>query len=114
LADKFAAQLDVLNVFPGYMLTKLGTREAGEKALKEFYEKAKNDLYGFFRDSGLEGSGTVEGGEPGRRIVSYSKEKDIDLIVMGARGLGLFRSMLIGSVTDAVLKFSPCPVFVIH
>ncbi len=114
LADKFAAQLDVLNVFPGHMLTKLGTREAGEKALKELYGKAKNNLDGFLRASGLEGLGAVEGGEPDRRIVSYSKEKDIDLIVMGARGLGLIRGMLIGSVTDAVLRSSPCPVLVIH
>jgi nucleotide-binding universal stress UspA family protein len=34
--------------------------------------------------------------------------------VMGARGLGLIKGMLIGSVTDAVLKSAPCPVLVIH
>jgi len=59
-------------------------------------------------------SGTVEEGEPDRRIVSYAKEKDVDLIVIGARGLGRIEGMLIGSVTDAVLKSAPCPVLVIH
>jgi nucleotide-binding universal stress UspA family protein len=58
--------------------------------------------------------GIMDQGEPHKRIVALAKEKDIDLIVMGARGLGLIKGMLIGSVTDAVLKSSPCPVLVAH
>jgi len=56
----------------------------------------------------------MDQGEPHKRIVALAKEKDIDLIVMGARGLGFIKGMLIGSVTDAVLKSSPCPVLVAH
>ncbi len=64
--------------------------------------------------AGIKETGVIEAGEPDRRIVSFAKENDIDLIVMGARGLGLIKGMLIGGVTDAVLKSSPCPVLVIH
>ncbi len=59
-------------------------------------------------------AGIIHEGEPDKRIVSFSRENDIDLLVMGARGLGFIKGMLIGSVTDAVLKSSPCPVLVIH
>ena len=56
----------------------------------------------------------VDKGIPAKRIVALSEDRDIDLIVIGARGLGFIKGMLIGSVTDAVLKSSPCPVLVVH
>jgi len=78
------------------------------------YNESKDTLEKYLHASGLTVAGTMEEGEPDRRIVSYAKEKDVDLIVIGARGLGRIEGMLIGSVTDAVLKSAPCPVLVIH
>jgi len=50
---------------------------------------------------------------PDKAIVATAKEKDIDLIVMGARGLKGFSSYVIGSVTKLVAKHSPKPVLII-
>lgn len=37
-----------------------------------------------------------------------------DLMVVGARGLGGFKGLLLGSVSAKVLELAPCPVVVIH
>ena len=47
-------------------------------------------------------------------IVSYAEEHKVDLVVMGASGVGGFKAFLIGSISSEVLKKSICPVAIVH
>jgi nucleotide-binding universal stress UspA family protein len=49
-------------------------------------------------------------GQPYEELVKYAESQDIDMIVLGVRGHGLVRSLLLGSTTDRVVRKSPCPV----
>jgi nucleotide-binding universal stress UspA family protein len=56
----------------------------------------------------------VEIGIPHKRIVEKAAEEGADLIVMSTHGRsGLFH-MLIGSVTEKVVRRASCPVLSIH
>jgi nucleotide-binding universal stress UspA family protein len=114
LADAFSAKLNIVHISPDYLIRKVRVEEERERAAKALRESAENRLDDFLRGFGLKEKGKVEEGEPGAGIASFAEREDADLIVMGARGLGFIQGMLIGSVTDAVLKSSPCPVFVIR
>jgi len=50
---------------------------------------------------------------PGKIIVPYAKENDIEVILIGSRGLGNVKSMLLGSVSNHVVHHAACHVFVI-
>lgn len=52
-------------------------------------------------------------GSPREDIISVAKQVNADLIVMGSRGLGSIRSMLMGSVSNYVLHHSDLPVMVV-
>jgi nucleotide-binding universal stress UspA family protein len=43
-------------------------------------------------------------------LVKYAEQHDIGMIVLGARGLGLVKSLLLGSTTDRVIRRAPCPI----
>ncbi|HEY9022120.1 MAG TPA: universal stress protein, partial [Paracoccaceae bacterium] len=52
-------------------------------------------------------------GQPARTIVSFAKEHEADLIVIGARGLGSVETFLLGSVSHKVTGLSKLPVLVV-
>jgi len=52
-------------------------------------------------------------GDPAEAIRDYEKEISADLIVMGSRGLGLVRGVLLGSVSKYVLEHAKCPVLIV-
>lgn len=60
---------------------------------------AENDVKGY----GIERiKATVVEGDPAERIIDYAKEHDVDIIVIGSRGLGTFKGLLLGSVSNKV------------
>lgn len=52
----------------------------------------------------------VSFGVPFVEIIKFAKAFDVDLIVMGTHGRSGIAHMLIGSVTEKVVRKAPCPV----
>ncbi|MBC1211068.1 universal stress protein [Listeria booriae] len=52
-------------------------------------------------------------GDAKRSIVSYAKDNNVDLIVIGATGRGALERSLIGSTTAYVVNHAPCNVLVV-
>lgn len=46
-------------------------------------------------------------------IITWAKQNDVDLIVLGKHGRGFLASVLIGSVATSVVKYSTIPVLVV-
>jgi nucleotide-binding universal stress UspA family protein len=63
------------------------------------------------RFEGLKVHRVVVEGDAARTIDDYARENGADLIMMPTHGYGLFRTLLLGSVTAKVLHDTPCPVW---
>jgi nucleotide-binding universal stress UspA family protein len=56
----------------------------------------------------------VSEGDPAREIVRIAEDRDVDLVVVGARGLGTLERLLLGSVSETVLHHAARPVLIVR
>jgi nucleotide-binding universal stress UspA family protein len=56
----------------------------------------------------------VREGTPFYEIIQYAKENDLDLIIMGTHGHTGLAHVLLGSVTEKVVRKAPCPVLTVR
>ena len=59
-------------------------------------------------------SGVTVDGVPDEGIVRQAGEGGADLIVMGSHGRRGLSRVILGSVTERVVRHAPCPVLVVH
>jgi nucleotide-binding universal stress UspA family protein len=48
-----------------------------------------------------------------QEIVDFASQEKVDLIILGTRGLGGFKRMLMGSVSNGVVNHAGCSVLVV-
>jgi nucleotide-binding universal stress UspA family protein len=53
-------------------------------------------------------------GSPFGEILDYARKNNVDVIVMGTHGRGALAHALLGSVTERVVRFAPCPVLTVR
>lgn len=46
-------------------------------------------------------------------LTSYAESHNVDFIIIGSRGLGGFKKLLLGSVASGVSQHSKCPVLIV-
>jgi nucleotide-binding universal stress UspA family protein len=52
-------------------------------------------------------------GDPAERLLDYARAEAVDLIVVGRRGLGPIRGLLMGSVSWKLSSLAECPVLTV-
>lgn len=81
-------------------------RETGEEQLQQF---AKNHTHGEIQPELMVHEGTAPDS-----ILSFAQTQKADLIVMGTHGRRGFDHLMLGSVTDRVMRKATCPVLVVR
>ncbi|MCI0559030.1 MAG: universal stress protein [Nitrososphaera sp.] len=64
--------------------------------------------------SGVKLDTVIAEGDPATSITEYAKEGSFDLIVIGSRGLGKFKEMILGSTSSKVLHHTKSSVMVVR
>ena len=110
LAKDLAAEIIIFNVDVLDESNRVDKREIEQhkKRLAEFVTDKVADA-----GAGLKMRQLVDAGQPFGAIVDCAENEAVDLIVMSSHGRSGLSRMLIGSVTDKILRGAPCPVLVV-
>jgi nucleotide-binding universal stress UspA family protein len=120
LAEKFGAELHLLHVVQDLALfipDAVAVAPAIAVPVEEFVAAAREALDRVTKAKDLESLTVhreVREGTPFYEIIRFAKEKDIDLIVMGTHGHTGLTHVLLGSVTEKVVRKAPCPVLTVR
>ena len=121
LGKAWGAELTVIHVIdPGRSVpggrVKEKEREREEEAKRQAEVLLLNTIDPLIRKEGInikkeviEESDTVE-----KAIIDYAKKNNIDVIVIGTKGMTAVEEYFFGSVANAVIHHAHCPVFAIR
>jgi nucleotide-binding universal stress UspA family protein len=91
-----------------------------DAAAREMKDERRAELRGaldqvapLFETKGVRVSCETPEGHPADVITSMAAEPQTDLVVVGARGLGGVKRLLLGSVSENVLRGARCPVLIV-
>jgi len=84
-----------------------------DDAYQEEIEEYLNKISGYFTQKGVAVKSVAATGSPAEAILDYTRENQIDLIIVSSHGRTGIARWAFGSVTEKVLKESNVPVLVI-
>ena len=114
LADRYGATLHVLYAVPTSLAPDAGLVGALD-ALEATGRAAVEELRELAESGGIDAiEGTVQRGRPHEVIGRYVEDNDIDLVVMGTHGRSGLDRVLLGSVTEKVVRTSEVPVLTVR
>jgi len=118
LARAFSARVVLLHVAPpdpAFIGYEPGPQTVRDSVARELAAEHRSlqALEKELADTGVSVTALVIQGYPAEKIVAEAAKLSADLIVMGSHGRGMLKHLLVGSVTEGVLRHAACPVMVV-
>jgi nucleotide-binding universal stress UspA family protein len=105
--------VDGMTFMPGSLIET--TYEIAEAVRKAIWDKVKATLgEPGLGETGIDWVEVDRKGYPPDELVEYARSIDANLIVVGSRGFGDLRSLLLGSTSHRVAHTSPCDVLIVR
>jgi nucleotide-binding universal stress UspA family protein len=97
-------------------LAHVGSQKALNAIILKYQEESENIL-NRSRDigskNGVKVKTVLKKGDATSIIIDYSKKENYDTIIMGRRGMGKLRQLVLGSTSTKVLSHSDCTVVIV-
>jgi nucleotide-binding universal stress UspA family protein len=79
---------------------------------KEHFEEGFRKVRERARSAEVNLETMIEVGHPAEHLIHQAELIHAELIIVGRRGTSLFQKLLLGSVSERVIRFAHCPVMV--
>lgn len=117
LSEKLGSNVTVIHVMEEVPITHIGSEKLLNELL-EAYKKENQDILSKCSEIATQKGLTINTfllqGNPASVILDFSKKEKFDILIMGGRGLGKFKELILGSVSSKIVHHSPCAVLLIR
>ena len=116
LAKQFSSEVIVVYVvhipITSYSYDVLGSLEVFNK-LESDGKESLAKCASTASQAGVTARTVLMTGDPAQGILDTAAHEGADLLIVGSRGTGTLERLLMGSVSERVVRFSKCPVLVV-
>ncbi len=117
LSEKSGAELVIVNVFDAFERVS-SSKERLEEIAEELQKDSREKLDTYADEAKAHGVRSVRvermEGDAASKIIGLARQENPDLIVLGSRGRGAFKELLLGSVSHKVLNHAGYPVLIVR
>lgn len=118
LAKAFGVGVRLFYVFPAASIEIIGMAGMSRSDIDQAAQAAPQKAFDLTHEAlGVEVGVDVEQetsmGDPAEEVIRYTEDNSGALVVVGRRGLSRMKSLMLGSVSDKVLRHAKTPVMVI-
>jgi nucleotide-binding universal stress UspA family protein len=116
IAGWYEARLIALHVYSPIFMPVPGLPAPADRVPWSELQRVRDETALFVRAAPAAGVGldiVVDVGQPAARILEHASTSKADLIVMGTHGTSGFEHLVLGSVTERVLRKATCPVLTV-
>jgi len=117
LSERLASKITAIHVIEKVPTVYIQS----QKVLDELLETHKNESQKILDEcssiatkKGIAISTTLLEGNPASTILEFSQMEKYEVIIIGSRGMGHFKELILGSVSSKILHHSLCPVLLIR
>lgn len=117
LSEKLGAKITAIHVMEEIPVLHIHS----EKLLRELLDAYKKERQIILTKSaevatrkGISINTKLLQGNAGSTILDFCEKEKYDIIVMGSRGMGKFKELVLGSVSNKVIHHASCPVLIVR
>jgi len=117
-SEKYSAKLTIINVsessaaaaYTGDVMVSVARdlRKFHEEILEKAVKHAKQT------HPTVETTKVLREGDPASEIVSFANDENFDVVVVGHRGLGKVKGILLGSISEKIIRSLICTVILVR
>ncbi|ERI08483.1 universal stress family protein [Aneurinibacillus aneurinilyticus ATCC 12856] len=113
IAGQFKATVTVVTAYPKSPSHILGAEPITAEEMEAYWEEKAAETADLFLNYGTSFSKVVRAEDPKSLILDTAEELDVDLIILGSRGLSNYARLMLGGVSQAITQHAGCDVLVV-
>lgn len=117
LSEKLGAEVTAIHVMEEIPVLHIQSEKLLRKLIDDYKKESQlilSKCSEIAAKKGLSLKTKLVQGNAGSTILDFCEKGKCDVIVMGSRGLGKFKELVLGSVSSKIVHHSSCPVMIIR